>query len=138
MMRRREHLAFLLVCLPALAAPWGCGPRQATRTAGPQPPTQQSGDFVIKVSSAPGNPGKPIFKVGNWSTGNPDDLVPRVKALGRDVTVVIVGDADCPFKHIMTALDACARANHTKVAFRPPLGGTGKRDKLPRSGGDRQ
>jgi hypothetical protein len=93
---------------------------------------------VIKVSSAPGDPGKPIFSVGKWSTGNPDDLVPRIRVLGKDVTVIVVTDAKCPFRHVVAALDACARADHQKVAFRPPLGTTGEKGDAPSSGGSRE
>ena len=54
-----------------------------------------------------------------------NSLVPEFRRLrfrmGVDKgPVVIDGDGNCPFQHLMSALDACARARLTDVAFRPP------------------
>jgi biopolymer transport protein ExbD len=64
----------------------------------------------------------PQFRIRNWSTHDPNELyshLARLKSVG-DMPVVIDGRPLCPFRHVMTALDCCARAQLTKVEFRPP------------------
>ncbi len=64
----------------------------------------------------------PEFKIRNWKTHDPNDLARHLKRLKQvgDMPVVIDGRPLCPFRHVMSALDSCARAELTKVEFRPP------------------
>jgi biopolymer transport protein ExbD len=72
----------------------------------------------------------PKFTILGWTTSNPNELIAKLRQL-RGVLggggqrssprMVIAGKPDCPFMHIMTALDACAHANLTNVEFRPPF-----------------
>lgn len=72
----------------------------------------------------------PIFKIKQRETNKVNELASLLNQI-KDATksandvppVVIAGKPDCPFKHIMSALDACAIAKLTKVEFRPPTGG---------------
>jgi biopolymer transport protein ExbD len=43
----------------------------------------------------------------------------QLKMIGQDITVVIAADPDTDYQAVIAALDACALANLTKVAFRP-------------------
>jgi len=40
-------------------------------------------------------------------------------SIGQDVTIVIEADPDTQYQAVIVALDACAEAKLTKVAFRP-------------------
>ena len=93
-------------------------------------------DEIIIYVTAVAEEGKPTrtpeFKIRELTTNNPNRLYQyllQFKELG-DQSVVIDGRPLCPFRHVMAALDACARAKLTKVEFRPPPaqdGGGGKR-----------
>jgi biopolymer transport protein ExbD len=64
----------------------------------------------------------PEFRIREFKTTNPNDLyghLAQLKQVG-DMPVVIDGRPLTPFRHVMTALDCCARAGLTKVEFRPP------------------
>jgi biopolymer transport protein ExbD len=73
----------------------------------------------------------PQFRIRNWSTHDPNELAGHLKRLQQvgDMPVVIDGRPLCPFRHVMTALDCCARAELTKVEFRPPPAKDGGGDK---------
>jgi biopolymer transport protein ExbD len=64
----------------------------------------------------------PEFRIRNLKMHDPNKLaqhLAQLKSIG-DMPVVIDGRPLCPFRHVMSALDACARAGLTKVEFRPP------------------
>jgi biopolymer transport protein ExbD len=74
----------------------------------------------------------PKFTIMGWTTSNPNELIAKLMQLQGVMAgtsqkasprVVIAGKPDCPFMHVMTALDACAHANLTNVEFRPPMAG---------------
>jgi len=92
---------------------------------GGPPPIEM--EVAIKVGAAPGAPQTPTFRVMDWQTTDANALAGQMQRLaqsGRDrYQVVIDGEQGCPFKHVMSALDACARAGFTKVDFRPPPAG---------------
>jgi biopolymer transport protein ExbD len=90
----------------------------------PPPPVWVLPEVVIKVQTLPGSPQTPTFRVMDWQTSDPNALAGRMAQLaqpGRDrYQVIIDGAQGCPFKHVMSALDACTRAGFTKVDFQPP------------------
>jgi len=47
------------------------------------------------------------------------DAMAQLGMMGQKVTVVIGADPDTDYQAVIAALDACAQANLTKVAFRP-------------------
>jgi biopolymer transport protein ExbD len=70
----------------------------------------------------------PKFTIMDWTTSNPNALAERLtqmkNGMGSGTTmprVVIAGKPDCPFSHVVSALDCCARAKLTNVEFRPPM-----------------
>jgi biopolymer transport protein ExbD len=57
----------------------------------------------------------------DWQTSDPSQLAARLAQMrDRNYRVVIDGAANCPFRHVMSALDACVRAGITGVGFQPP------------------
>jgi biopolymer transport protein ExbD len=46
-------------------------------------------------------------------------LLNQYSVIGQEMTVIIEGDADTPYQDIVSALDVCAVAKLTRVAFRP-------------------
>ena len=94
-----------------------------SRTELPPPPIIP--ELVIRVQAQPGAAQAPWYQVDHgWTTTDPNALAGRMAQLkgscGDKFQVVIDGEQGCPFKHVMAALDACARAGFTKVDFRPP------------------
>jgi len=90
-------------------------------------------ELVIHVTAE--GPGallnRPVFRIQDFKANNPTRLAERLKQLrsAADMPVVIAGRPNCPFKHIMSALDACAMADLRKVEFRaPPAQGAGGSD----------
>ncbi len=77
----------------------------------------------IKVGTHSSSPSIPKFTLGKWVTHDANDLAARLRRLPRPgkYEVEIDGTQNCPFQHIMSAVDACARADLNKVSFRPPL-----------------
>lgn len=47
------------------------------------------------------------------------DAMASLAAIGQDVTIVIEAEADTSYQDVIAALDACAQARLSKVAFRP-------------------
>ena len=101
---------------------------------GPQNVAQQVknlDEVVINVTAA--GTGRlldtPVFSIREWESNSANQLAQRLKQLRQaaDMPVVINGKPNCPFKHIMSALDACAWADLRKVEFRAPpaVGGGG-------------
>ena len=97
-----------------------------------QPITRNLDELVIHVTAKSAEDlGTPKFTILGWTGFNENDLADKLRTTSvKDATdpnairpVVIAGKPECPFKHIMSALDACARANLTKVEFRPPMAG---------------
>ncbi len=89
----------------------------------PPPPIRPIREpLVIKVYTLKSAPGRPHFQIRSWATHDPNELAAQLMRLPRPAKyrVVIDGDGNCPFQHLMSALDACARAKLTDVAFRPP------------------
>ena len=98
-------------------------PKNQGITDGRDPP-RDCLEVTIKVSPRPGAAALPWFQVDDWTTGDANALAGRMAQLQRTCRdrfqVVIDGTQGCPFKHVMSALDACARARLTKVSFMPP------------------
>ena len=88
------------------------------------PPPPVPPEVTIKVSTRPGAAALPWYQVDDWTTGDVNALAGQLthleKTCPKRFQVVIDGTQGCPFKHVMSALDACARAGMTKVEFRPP------------------
>jgi biopolymer transport protein ExbD len=85
-------------------------------------PVKQLDEITLHVTGKGEALRVPEFRVVNWTSNNPNELaayLKRMKEVG-DMPVVIDGRPNCPFRHIMAALDCCARAGLTKVEFRPP------------------
>ena len=95
-----------------------------------QPITSRLDEIVIHVTADARTLQTPTFSIRNSETHKVHELaslLTRIKDTSgnlKDIPpVVIAGKPDCPFKHVMAALDACAMAKLTKVEFRPPMGG---------------
>lgn len=91
-----------------------------------QPIQTNLDEVVLTVTAVPPTLKVPIFRIRTWETNDVGQLIAQLKQLasaGKDRPVVINGKPDCPFKHIMSALDACAFANLTKIEFRAPPAG---------------
>lgn len=101
------------------------GPRNIQQTV------KQLDEVVIHVTAQGAGLEIPKFQIRGWITHNANELaghLGQLKSVG-DMPVVIDGRPLCPFKYVMMALDACARARLTKVEFRAPPapgGGGGK------------
>lgn len=99
----------------------------------PQPITRNLDELVIHVTAVSFDRlDVPKFTVRGFTTNNINELINKLRSVSPASAtaapdaippVVIAGKPECPFKHIMAALDACAHANLTKVEFRPPMGG---------------
>jgi len=78
--------------------------------------------IAIKVSTQGRSRRIPVFRVYGWTCHDANELAARLLRLPRPAKyeVQIDGEGNCPFQHIMSAVDACARADLTKVSFRPP------------------
>jgi len=88
---------------------------------GPPPPPPPPEYLRIEVSAAPGADAAPCYRIMSWQTGDANQLAARLAQLrDRKLQVVIDGSANCPFRHVMSALDACVRAGITGVGFQPP------------------
>jgi len=90
-------------------------------------------ELVINVTAA--GPGKqldtPVFSIRDFKVNSTNQLAQQLNRMRQaaDMPVVINGRPNCPFKHIMSALDACAWADLRKVEFRaPPAQGAGGSD----------
>lgn len=47
------------------------------------------------------------------------DAMMQLASIGQEATIVIDGEADTSYQAVISALDACAQAHLTNVAFRP-------------------
>ena len=47
------------------------------------------------------------------------DAMLQLASIGQEATIVIEGEADTSYQAVISALDACAQAHLTNVAFRP-------------------
>ena len=47
------------------------------------------------------------------------DAMMQLASIGQEATIVIEGEADTSYQAVISALDACAQAHLTNVAFRP-------------------
>ena len=47
------------------------------------------------------------------------DAMLQLASIGQKATIIIDGDADTSYQAVISALDACAQAHLTNVAFRP-------------------
>lgn len=96
-----------------------------------QTTVRQLDEIVIHVTAEKeGGLRRPRYRIKGFVTENPDVLTAKLKQLKSvsDMPVVIDGRPLCPFRHVMAALDACARAGLTKVEFRPPPAADGGGD----------
>ena len=79
-------------------------------------------ELFLRVGTvSPASP-VPRFAIRNWVTHDANELVAQLRRLPRPTRyrIVLDGEPNCPFMHLMSALDACARADLTKVSFTPP------------------
>ncbi len=96
-----------------------------------QTTVRQLDEIVIHVTAEKqGGLRTPQYRIKGFSTADPNVLTAKLKQLKSvsDMPVVIDGRPLCPFRHVMAALDACARAGLTKVEFRPPPAADGGGD----------
>ena len=87
------------------------------------PPIRRKKEPVTIKVSAPGPSMRaPRFRIREWSTRDPNRLAGLLMQLARtgEYRIFIDGEANCPFRHVMSAVDACARARLQDVSFRPP------------------
>jgi len=84
---------------------------------------RQLDEIVLHVTALEAsNLEMPEFRIREFRTNSANDLYAHLAQLKQvgDMPVVIDGRPLCPFRHVMTALDCCARAGLVKVEFRPP------------------
>lgn len=79
-------------------------------------PTKVPLDLTIHVRSTNdisvnGAPGYDSFTL--------TDAMQQLASIGQEATVVIEAEADTPYQAVISALDSCAQAKLTNVAFRP-------------------
>jgi len=76
----------------------------------------------LKVSTREGVPGVPLYRIRNWVTHDPNELAAQLLRFPRPgkYKVEIDSGQDVPFRHVMSAVDACARADLHKVTFSYP------------------
>jgi biopolymer transport protein ExbD len=82
----------------------------------PKPPTEIELDIILHVFN------KDQVVVNGAATYDMASLrsaMETMAAIGQKATVVIEAEPTTAFQDIISALDACAQANMTKVAFRP-------------------
>ena len=79
-------------------------------------------EVLIHVGAHDTAAGLPQFRIRARVMHDANELVALLRQLPRpaDYQMVIDGEPNCPFMHLMSALDACARADLTKVSFTPP------------------
>jgi biopolymer transport protein ExbD len=86
-------------------------PIVSTKVAATQVPL----DVVLHVSG----PDKIIVNGASYDRASLRDAMMQLSTIGQDATVVIEAEADTTYQAVINALDACALAKLTKVAFRP-------------------
>jgi biopolymer transport protein ExbD len=87
-----------------------------------RPPAVIDTQIPIQVSTHPSSPAVPQYRIHRWVTNDPNALAAHLMRFpgAAQYEVVIDGDQNVPFRHVMSAVDAAARARMTKVTFRPP------------------
>jgi biopolymer transport protein ExbD len=85
----------------------------------PPPPVRE--EIPIRVSASGVDLEVPRYQVERWVTHDPNELAARLRRLpDGDYRIVIDSRQNVPFYHVMSAVDACARAELNNVSFRPP------------------
>jgi biopolymer transport protein ExbD len=76
----------------------------------------------IKVSARPDARGLAEYRVRRWVSTDPNKLAALLTRLPRPAKYRAEIDAgqNCQFRHVMSAVDACARARITDISFLPP------------------
>jgi biopolymer transport protein ExbD len=66
----------------------------------------------------------PLFEIAGWRTSDPNELARHLRRMAAvcRLSVVIDGRPNCPFRHVMTDFDCCARADLKVVEFKAPPG----------------
>ena len=82
-------------------------------------------ELTVRVSAADPSMLVARYQINRWVTHDPNELAARLARLVRvnkdgKVRVRIDGQADCPFRHVMSAMDASVRAGIKDVSFAPP------------------
>ncbi len=78
-------------------------------------------EIPIRVSASGADLRTPRYQVERWVTHDANELAARLRRLpAGDYRIVIDSRQNVPFYHVMSAVDACARANLHDVSFRPP------------------
>jgi len=78
-------------------------------------PTDVPLDIVLHVK----NQNEVIVNGADYDMTSLRDAMAQLATIGQDATVVIEADPDTSYQAVISALDACAQAKLTKVAFRP-------------------
>ena len=83
--------------------------------AAPIAPTQVTLDIVLHVR----NQDEILANGASYTADTLRDAMQQLASIGQDATVVIEADPDTNYQAVINALDACAQAKLTKIAFRP-------------------
>lgn len=81
--------------------------------------------LVLSVRAAGPDLAGAEYRIRGWTTASPAELaaqLERLRGVGR-FRLAIKGEPGCPCRHVIAALDACARARITDVGFTPPEDG---------------
>ena len=84
---------------------------QASATA----PTKVPLDLAIHVF----NQDRITVNGAEYEANGLRDAMQQLASIGQEATIVIEGEADTSYQSVISALDACAQAHLTNVAFRP-------------------
>jgi biopolymer transport protein ExbD len=81
--------------------------------------------LILKVRASGTSPASAEYSIRGWATSSPTELAAqlgRMRSL-RPFELAIQGEPGCPYRHVISALDACARAGVTDVGFTAPESG---------------
>jgi len=78
-------------------------------------PTKQVLDLAIHVFSKE----RITVNGAEYEVTGLRDAMQQLASIGQEATIVIEGDPDTSYQAVISALDACAQAHLTNVAFRP-------------------
>lgn len=78
-------------------------------------PTQVPLDITVHVKDA----NEAIVNGAAYDMVSLRDAMGQLAMIGQDTTVIIEADPETSYQAVIGALDACAQAKLTKVAFRP-------------------
>lgn len=111
-------LLIFFMCTSSLIQPEESMASQMTRPGSEKSSSSNERTVRIKVRAADN---EPIFEIDKQIYKDFNVLMEKLKSRRDlfDIRIVIEGQSNVPFKHMVAVLDACYRVNVTNVAFSP-------------------